>query len=282
MAALAVSVTAQAADFVTMGDPGNAADRGYGAVGYTYQISKTEVTVAEMAASGAGDGDENYWNDGPRTVGTGAPASYVSLYEAMKYCNYLTSGNINSGYYSSSDGGATYQANALSHDVYAAANGITYFVPTEDEWYKAAYYNLGTDTYSVYADGTSDTDNPPTKSGGVSGWNYDYVNSSPNYTRDVTFGTAEQNGTVNMMGNVYEWTESEWGGDWDEIRVHRGASYLSTEVNLRSTARTGGVSSMEDIDIGFRVVAVPEPASALMISLGALLITGYRRFFRYR
>ncbi|MDK2858400.1 MAG: hypothetical protein PWQ89_1519, partial [Verrucomicrobiota bacterium] len=146
---------AQAA-FVTIGDPGNTADTtGYGAVGYTYRISATEVTIAEFQASGAGNGNENHWNNGTTsTVGTNAPASYVSLYEAMKYCNYLTSGDVNTGYYSTSDGGSTYQANALSHDAYAAANGPAYFLPTEDEWYKAAYFKPDASGYSLYANGT--------------------------------------------------------------------------------------------------------------------------------
>ena len=88
---------AQAA-FVTIGNAGNAADTsGYGAVGYTYQISATEVTIAEFQqAIGAGNGNENLWNDGTRTAGTNAPAN-VSLYEAMQYCNWLTSGNISNG-----------------------------------------------------------------------------------------------------------------------------------------------------------------------------------------
>ena len=84
MAVIAASGMTQAA-FVTIGNAGNAADTtGYGAVGYTYQISATEVTIAEFMASGAGSGGENFWNDGTRAVGTGAPASYVSLYEAMQ------------------------------------------------------------------------------------------------------------------------------------------------------------------------------------------------------
>jgi hypothetical protein len=35
-------------------------------------------------------------------VGTAAPATDVSLYEAMKYCNWLTTGDVNSGYYGAS------------------------------------------------------------------------------------------------------------------------------------------------------------------------------------
>jgi len=195
------------ASYVTIGDAGNVADgSGYGGVSYLYNISDREVTIAEFQASGAGNGNENYWNDGTRTVGPDAPASYVSLYEAMKYCNYLTSGTVGSGYYSSSDGGATYQANAMSHDAYAAANGTTYFVPTEDEWYKAAYYTGS--GYSLYANGTGTV---PIEGGGATGWNYNNVNSAPSYTRDVALGTTEQNGTVNMMGNVWEWMEDDAG-----------------------------------------------------------------------
>jgi len=249
------------AAYVTIGNTGNLDDTtGYGGVGYTYQISATEVTIAQMAASGAGDGGENYWNDGTRTVGTVAPACKVSLYEAMKYCNYLTSGNVNNGYYSDG-GGGVWQANALSHIDYATANGLTYFVPTEDEWYKAAYFDAsGANGYSLYANGTGTV---PTEGGGATGWTYNLVNSSPNYIRDVALGTTEQNETVNMMGNIWEWMEDSSG-------VIRGGSYGVSETYLRSSARIDYTPSNEGLGTGFRPVeVVPEPASAMMLLFGA-------------
>ena len=263
------------ADFVTIGDAGNSDDStGFGGVSYEYNISATEVTIAEFAASGAGDGDEGFWNDGTRTVGTGAPASYVSLYEAMKYCNYLTSGNINSGYYSTSDGGATYQANALSHDAYAAVNGISYFVPTDDEWYKAAYWTgLG---YSDYANG-DDVGTEPTH-GTASGWNYynssGYVNGSPNYTWATGFGGEEQNGTYDMMGNVWEWIEASAGAIY-------GGCYNTSSSLLRSSFPYDAlVPSSEAGVLGLRPVeVVPEPATALSLVLGGLVVAGYRRLY---
>jgi len=86
--ALLLSTGVANAAFVTIGNEGNADDTtGYGGVDYSYKISDHEVTIAEMTASGAGSGNENFWNDGTRNVGTAAPASRVSLYEAMKYCN---------------------------------------------------------------------------------------------------------------------------------------------------------------------------------------------------
>jgi formylglycine-generating enzyme required for sulfatase activity len=249
---------AQAA-FVTIGNAGNAADgtTGYGAVGYNYQISATEVTIAEMqAATGAGDGDENYWNTSGRTVGSNAPASYVSLYEARKYCNWLTTEDVNSGYY----GNGGNNMSGLSHDAYAAANGLTYFLPTEDEWYKAAYFK--TDAYSLYANGT---DTVPTQ-GTTDGWNYynsGYVNSSPNYTWTAGYGGVEQNGTYDMMGNVWEWMEDSGG-------VFRGGGCNISEYYLRSSSRLDGRDpSDEGSSVGFRVVAIPEPASAMLVFFGA-------------
>ena len=266
---VALSGMAQAA-FVTIGNAGNAADTtGYGAVGYTYQISATEVTIAEFQlATGAGDGDENYWNDGTRTVGTNAPASYVSLYEAMKYCNWLTSGDINLGAYVFSSG--VYQSTDRASAI--TTYGTVYALPTEDEWYKAAYYtgNSG-DLWSLYANGT---DTVPTY-GTTDGWNYyngGFVNSSPNYTWTTGFGGEEQNGTYNMMGNLYEWVEDSSG-------VRRGGSFSYIENSLRSSLRTDYDPSYEVNDLGFRVVAIPEPATALILALGGAVIGLYRRFF---
>ncbi len=251
MALLGAAGMTQAA-MVTIGAAGNPADTtGYGAVGYTYQISATEVTIAEFQqATGAGDGDENYWNAGTRTVGTNAPASYVSLYEAMKYCNWLTSGNINLGAYQFS--GGVYQSTDRASAV--TTYGTVYALPTEDEWYKAAYYT-GTvgDLWSLYANGT---DTVPT-----AGWNYYY--DSPNYTWTVGYGGEEQNGTYDMMGNVWEWMEDSSG-------VLRGGSCYDFEYSLPSSTRLILNPVSEYSTFGFRVVAIPEPATALLFGIGGL------------
>jgi hypothetical protein len=235
---------------VTIGNAGNADDTtGYGGVDYIYDIGVTEVTISEFLASGAGDGDENYWNDGTRTVGPNAPASKVSLYEAMKFCNYLTSGNITNGVYVFSSG--IYQF--TDRDSAIATYGTIYAIPTQDEWYKAAYYT-GT-SYSPYADGTSDANYPPTEGAGASGWNYNSVSTT---MRDAALGTVEQNGTVNMMGNVFEWTE-----DAASV-VARGGHKTASKWWLINTY-SGDASrtpTFENEGYGFRFVKiVPESAT---------------------
>ena len=249
---------AQAA-FVTIGNVGNVADTtGYGAVGYTYQISATEVTIAQMAAAtGAGDGDENYWNDGTRSVGTNAPAANVSLYEAMKYCNYLTSGNVNDGAYVFS--GGVYQSTDRASAI--TTYGTIYALPTEDEWYKAAYFKSDASGYSLYANGT---DTAP-----VAGTDSSYDGTTPWV---VGTGTMEQNGTYDMMGNVFEWMEDSGG-------VKRGGSYYPSQYYLRSSNRYSYSPAHEYFDLGFRVVAIPEPATAGLLAGAGLLIAAYRRYF---
>ncbi len=253
------------ATFILIDDAGNTADStGYGAVGYAFHIFSTEVTIAQFQASGAGNGNEGYWNESPRSVGPNGAASYVSLYEAMKYCNWMTSGDVNSGAYVFNEGAyqSTDRASAIS------LYGTIYALPTEDEWYKAAYYtgNAG-DPWSLYAHGA---DTAPTR-GTANGWNYrgsgvnDFATSSPNYTWQSGYGAEEQNATYNMMGNVWEWLEDAEG-------VIRGGSYNSTLGMLGSSYRDGGFDpEYESNGIGFRIVTVvPEPTSMAMLAMGGL------------
>jgi sulfatase modifying factor 1 len=251
------------AGFVMIGNAGNADDTttGFGGVGYTYQISATEVTIAEFSAftnaTGVG-GNENYWNTGTRTVGANAPASYVSLYEAMKYCNYITSGNINNGAYQFNGGGGSYSGTDRASAV--TTYGTVYALPTEDEWYKAAYYKpVNNGSYSLYANGM---DTVPT-----AGWNYynaGYAVGDPNYVWTAGYGGAEQNGTYNMMGNVSEWIHDAGG-----MVLVRGGSFGRVGDTLSSSYSDSMVPGSQFDDVGFRVVAIPEPASAMLVFFGA-------------
>ncbi len=241
--------------FVDIGHPGNVTNSdGYGAVGYNYKIAKHEVTIDQITKSGAGDGDENYWNDGTRTIGVDAPASQVSWYEAAQFCNWLTSGDTNSGAYQFDASGTLTN---VDRKAAVALFGDVYVIPSEDEWYKAAYYKPVNDgSYSLYASGL---DTAPAL-GTPSGWNYDFVNGSPNYTWEIGFGGQEQNGTYDMNGNVNEWNESAGDGTLDDMaenRVFRGGAYNGDESYLHSSYRNVAyVPTTEFSVFGFRVALI--------------------------
>ncbi|WP_372807679.1 formylglycine-generating enzyme family protein [Pontiella sp.] len=265
-------------DFVLIGNADNSADaNGYGAVDYDYRIGRTEVTIDEFAKARAADslisdGDEGYWNDGTRTVGGGGPASYVSAYEGMKFANWLTTGSAIGGAYQFSGDGLT----LLAVDRAAAVStyGTVYVLPSEDEWYKAAYYKpINDGTYSLFANGSDELGD--LTHGTTEGWNYyssGYVNGFPNYMWEAGFGGPEQNGTYDMMGNVWEWCESAFDGSTNNPvadRVYRGGLATAGYGFLRSTSRNGFNPAADGNEaFGFRVAAIgATPVPAIVVSI---------------
>jgi len=241
-------------------------------VNYEYRIGKHEVSIAQFMASGAGGGDlrEDFWNStvgpGGQTVGPNAPACNMSFKEAMRYCNWLTTGNVNSGLYG--DRGDGRWLPLYNRDTAIETLGTFYAIPTEDEWYKAAYWTGS--GYSLYANG-ADT-KPIQDDGSGIGWNYygnDYAYAYPNRVRQVSVGEIEQNGTINMMGNVEEITE---GNSASISGGYRGGTYLHNYSVMNSRQDSGNILDGEYASLGLRVVQIPEPTSAILILLsGALL-----------
>jgi formylglycine-generating enzyme len=261
-------------DFVTIGNPGNAADTqvmstdgttGYGAVGYNYRIGKYEVTNAQWntftAAAGAPTGNDGGYSCPAQFIGAQQPTDGVSWYEATQFCNYLTSGDKSKGVYQFS-GNNTNPGDFLgiNRDAAISSYGIAYVIPTEDEWYKAAYFKPNGSGYSLYANGTSTA--PSTSQAR-------YGQSTYTGPWNVGSGTPEQNGTFDMMGNVWEWNEALFYGS---IRGVRGGSYFNTDLKLASSARSSTYPFNEFGFVGFRVASVPEPASAAIMTLASLFI----------
>ena len=79
----------------------------------------------------------------------------------------------------------------------------------------------------------------------------------------VGSGGIEQNGTYDMMGNIYEHTETWDGGQV----VFRGGGYFQSENSLKATWRTTDSITANYETVGLRVAAIPEPSSIAMIGL---------------
>lgn len=252
-------------NFVTIGSAGNAADTsGYGSVNYTYRIGQSEVTASQwnVVVAAAGISETGKWSGGQ-------PVASVSWYEAAQFCNWLTSGSRYSGAYQFSSVGILTNVN---RSLMVSLYGTVYVLPTENEWYKAAYYTGS--GYSLYANGTGTAPAPGTDA------LYDKYSSSP---WSAGSGTAEQNGTYDMMGNVWEMLESAYDSTLDvmgEDRLAKGGSYGSTGDRLLPEERWLLGPTSEADYIGFRIVAIPEPETlSLLAFIAAVGLWFRRRFF---
>ena len=257
-------------DFVNIGNAGNTADAtGYGAVADSYRMGMHEVTIDQFAKARAADSRIGNGNENPHAIGVNGAASGTSWLEAAKFANYLTSGDAYTGAYQF-DGSGTLIAVNRAAAVLTYGNK-TYVLPTEDEWYKAAYLKSDGSAYTTYATGNS----VPTA--GTGGENYANANLTP---WDVGSGVAENNGTYDMSGNVWEWNENLFGSAAPGERALRGGAFPNSASSLLSSTRNNSLPTFESINLGFRVAVIPEPSSLAMVGVVGGLGLFLRRRFR--
>ena len=281
-AIVAALITAASAtvtmDWVTIGNANNAADQltGYGAVDHVYQIGKYEVTNAQYGEFLNAKGQSNsngIYNSAMSSYGitkTGSSGSYsytvtsalanrpvvlVSWFDAVRFANWMTNGQGNGDM---EDG--AYTLNGATSGIITANIGAQVYIPSENEWYKAAYYdqakNSGTGGYWLYA----------TQSNSISTADANFLSSGSSNVG--SFQNSESPyGTFDQSGNVHEWNDLVL--DVDRRGIQGGAYGNPLDIDLASTIRGGLNPSIEYEWLGFRVASVPEPTSMVLTILAS-------------
>jgi formylglycine-generating enzyme len=292
---------------------GNAADplTGYGSVDREYRIGKYEVTIGQYtqflnAVDPSGTNPYSLYNNSMGTDGNirgilfssgsasgqkyspigspNRPITYVSWFDAARFANWMQNGQGTG----STETGAYTLNGATSGDAPARNEGAQFYIPTENEWYKAAYFspvlNSGSGGYYTYAT-QSNTAPGNTIGSGLNQANYNngvysvtqsaIFSLSQNYLTDVGAFTnsASSYGTFDQAGNVWEWNDLT--GTAGPSRGLRGGYWGDNAVPLSSSFGGTYDPLLEGIVIGIRLaspVAVPEPT--VCASLIAGLVCG--------
>ena len=293
-------------DWVTVGNPENIADttgapNPCGAVDYEYQIGKYEVTAGQytefLNAVAATDtyglyntsmdgsygckiqqsGDLNSYTYSVASDWENRPVNYVSWYDSLRFANWLHNGQLAGSQDASTTEDGAYD---MSGSSVVRKAGAQVWLPSEDEWYKAAYHKNDGVTgnyfdYPTSSDSTPSNDlSDPDPGNNATFYDYGYTIDGPYYRTEV--GAHENSdspyGTFDMGGNVWEWNEALIGS----YRGFRGGSCSdSHDVSSSSVSNLPPLS--EDSDVGFRVASVPEPCSLVLLGLGGLTLMRRRR-----
>jgi sulfatase modifying factor 1 len=213
------------------------------------------------------------------------PITYVSWFAAARFANWMHNGQ---GSGSTETGAYTLVDGQTSGTAPARNPGALFYIPTENEWYKAAYYKGGGIDAGYWAYATQSDAAPGNVIGsGTNQANYEMpsgysvtqsaaFSSSQNYLTDVGAFTdsASFYGTFDQSGNVFEWNDLD--GTADASRGLRGGSWNRAASSLSSSIRSEVPANFDGNNIGFRLASpVPEPATLGMASGGALCAGGW-------
>ncbi len=277
-------------------------DRICGAVDYVYNIGTFEVTAGQyteflnaVAATDtyglynermnvdSGLSNAEYGCNIERFTGNGTvgapyayrveanwadrPVNYVSWGDAARFANWLHNGQPTGAQdLTTTEDGSYYLNGAITDGELIAIvreDDATWVIPSEDEWYKAAYHKNDGPTGNYFGYPTS-TDSVPSNDLNDSdpGNNANFYDSgftigSPYYRTVVgDFENSESPyGTFDQGGNVWEWNEAIL---YASPRGVRGGTFGISRYSLHAADRDGRDNpTSEPYDIGFRVAEVP-------------------------
>jgi len=322
---LAGPVFAVNIETVPVGNPGNAGelsgegaggwgpDRICGAVGYTYNIGKYEVTAGQyceflnkvaktdtyglyntgMANTQDGSGISRSGSSGSYTYTVNSafvnrPVNWVSWGDSARFANWLHNNQPTGAQGASTTERGAYTLDGATSDAALLAvnrnSDWKWAITSEDEWYKAAYHKNDGVTGNYFNYPTSSDSVPGRDLSDASGNNANYYGSpspidSPYYT---TVAGEFQNsdspyGTFDQGGNVWEWNEAVLYGSY---RGLRGGSFSLNDYYLLASGRYHYFPSDEYDSIGFRVSEVPEPGTMALLAFGGIGVLRRRRGLR--
>jgi formylglycine-generating enzyme len=310
---------------VPVGSPGNAPDPAtgsrYGAVPYDYNIGTYDVTNAQYAeflnAKASVSDPYGLWSmpnpsgdEGISRTGVGPyvysvnpgyankPVVYVSWFDAIRFVNWLQNGQGNgdteSGTYSITGAGpnqgppyaTVVVPSAAQRAAWAAAGQFHWLLASENEWYKAAYYNPSNGTYYSYPfqsnalpTAASPPGGPNTGNFSRSAFNSDGFGSDLTDVGSYTSSTSPF-GSYDMGGDVWQWNDTTIDGVVSKGIRGSGWLFGGPEFSNAGVRPDDWFPNEAASYIGFRMASVPEPSALVLLGIGVLGLLGIGRMKR--
>jgi formylglycine-generating enzyme len=238
------------------------------------------------------------------------PVIYVTWFDAIRFANWMHNGQGGPG--STEDGSYLLLGNSETPSNWqniSRNSNATVVLPTEDEWYKAAFHQPSLeggdiDNYWLYPTRTNDTpysvqppgDDAPDKSntanfrfddGFANGYNDGYAatgtTSRPSHQDALTrVGAYAESlgpyGTYDQGGNVNELLEGPFNagaiGNQALLGLTRGGAWTDSSNIMSALIRVQTFRNDDFSHVGFRVAStiVPESSSILVAGLGTSLL----------
>ena len=256
--------------FVEIGNPGNVDDttgdpNPAGSVEYAYQLGKYEVSEDMIDKFNASQSLTISHNE----RGANKPATSVSWNEAARFVNWLNTSQGHQAAYNFTSNGvnddialwSSEEAWQLGGENLFRHKDAYYFLPSMDEWYKAAYYNPSTGEYGDYP--SLDGNEPSAVSSGTADNTAVYDQSYGQGPADITSaGGLSAYGIMGMGGNAWEWQETS-----DDLSNSAGSIYRGVRGGYWGVSSGDLSSSVRSIDgpgdefdsVGFRVASLSSP-----------------------
>lgn len=273
--------------FVPIGNAGNGPDTtGYGAVSYNYNISTYGISWSQMDRAAA----SGFTNAVAGSFPGDRPANNLTWYQAAAFVNWLNSSTGHQAAYNLDPGATTLtlwgpaQAWQLGGQNLYRHKDAYYFLPSESEYYKAAYHkNDGvTNHYWTYATGSNTIPTPV--AGGTGAGTVVYGNDTGSPAPVDSSGGLSPYGTMGQSGNLYSYLESAFDGVNDvpgEDRALRGSMWLyHSEFFIQAGTRGQGnpAGQGDEVYKSLRVASVvPEPSTTVSMISASLLALARRR-----
>lgn len=311
-------------DTVPVEAPGNAADpaTGYGAVASSFRMSRSEITLEQyvaflnaVAQVPANAVIANLWTEemasenedsGPLILRSGLgtkvnpyrytlavstkwkdragmrPVAWVTWFDAARFANWMHNGSDGDA---DTETGAYTLVNYQTDGVAARNVGARWWIPSEDEWYKAAYFDPSKPGGSGYwsyptrsdlpprAERVPDAEGEPKLMPRAPAANYNEIYKSLRrkkggvltpvcayVSEDRMFDSRGPWGTCDQAGSLWEWTEAVY--PMSPNHIVRGGSWgpgltPPSRMKRRDYGPMGAAGYYRDDDTGFRLATRP-------------------------